>query len=153
MQKLSRNAEWLWRGSITVCLLETRHLSVLWVITSVAVIITSSLKSKICYPGSITISSSTAKKRVGYFWRNPGLLSNRLHCSVSLLLVCISNWSAEEQNRKLQAAEERADTYAHWYCYYCHVSAVPWPIIAASGLDDWIYWHLYIHTLWDYRQV
>jgi hypothetical protein len=26
---------------------------------------------------------------------------------------------------------------------YCHVSGVPWLIITGSGLDDWIYWHLY----------
>jgi hypothetical protein len=26
---------------------------------------------------------------------------------------------------------------------YCHVSGVPWLIIAGYGLDDWIYWHFY----------
>jgi hypothetical protein len=29
------------------------------------------------------------------------------------------------------------------YPRYYHVSRVPWRIITASGLDDWLYWHLY----------
>jgi hypothetical protein len=33
---------------------------------------------------------------------------------------------------------------------YCHLSGVSWLIITGSGLDDWIYWHLYIYTVRDY---
>jgi hypothetical protein len=36
---------------------------------------------------------------------------------------------------------------------YCHLSGVPWLIIKGSGLDDWTYWHLYIYTVRDYRQL
>jgi hypothetical protein len=31
-------------------------------------------------------------------------------------------------------------------CLYCHVSADPWLIITDSGLDDWIYWHLFLQS-------
>jgi hypothetical protein len=30
---------------------------------------------------------------------------------------------------------------------YCHVSGVPWLIIAGSGLDNWIYWRLLLQSL------
>jgi hypothetical protein len=35
---------------------------------------------------------------------------------------------------------------------YCHVSGVPWLIITGTGLDDWIYFTLYIRTVRNYRQ-
>jgi hypothetical protein len=31
---------------------------------------------------------------------------------------------------------------------YCHVSGFTWRMITGSGLDDWIYWHLYITWFW-----
>jgi hypothetical protein len=30
--------------------------------------------------------------------------------------------------------------------FFFHVSGVPWLIITGSGLDDWIYWHIFTIT-------
>jgi hypothetical protein len=38
-------------------------------------------------------------------------------------------------------------TCRHLVLQYCHVSEVPWPIITASGLDDWIYWQFLLQSI------
>jgi hypothetical protein len=81
----------------------------------------------------------------------------------SVVSACVSRWRelnfsilSKSVSPSIKASNCRVSfSSVHNYVIYCycHVSGVPWLIIAGSGLYDWIYWRVLCTIFLNFKQI